>query len=142
MEELVQMEYDVPLYGGDCFAFQGSGNLRNPGAIPSTCKSNPARAALFNPGKSQYRWLYTPTDEPGRFLAGLKSVEQLRQEANLAPTSQVQMCEVQTDVNPCKHRRLEQSLINLAPFSGEHISDLHKPRVNGAIITLKDGGDL
>jgi hypothetical protein len=104
----------------------------------------------------QYRLLYTPTDEPGRFLAGLKSVEQLRQEANLAgvlpnlapqkghlaPTSQVPMCEVQNAENPHEQRGKTALAPNLAPFSGEHISDLRKPRINGALISVSEGGTL
>jgi DNA primase len=125
LEELVEMEYVVPLSGrfGQTY---------------------------------QYRLLYTPTDEPGRFLAGLKSVEQLRQEANLAgvltnlapqkghlaPTSHLPMCEVQNAVLPNKDRALVNPPANLAPFSGEHISDLRKPRVNGALISISDGGSL
>ena len=78
LDELVEMEYVVPLSGrfGQTY---------------------------------QYRLVYEPTDEPGRFLSGLKSVEQLRKAANLAgvlthlapqnghlaPTSQVEKREVQ-----------------------------------------------
>lgn len=131
LEELVEMEYAVPLCGrfGQTY---------------------------------QYRLLYTPTDEPGRFLAGLKSVEQLRQEAiglcgshlagvlgnlapqkgHLAPTSHMPRCEVQNAVLPNKDRALAHPPANLAPFSGGHISDLRKPRVNGALISVSDGGSL
>lgn len=125
LEELVEMEYVVPLSGrfGQTY---------------------------------QYRLLYTPTDEPGRFLAGLKSVEQLRQEANLAgvlpnlapqnghlaPTSQVQRCEVQNAVLPNKDRASVTSSPNLAPFAGEHIDTLRKPRINGALISVSTGGEL
>jgi hypothetical protein len=100
--------------------------------------------------------LYTPTDEPGRFLAGLKSVEQLRREANLAgglsnlapqkgdlaPTSQVPRCEVQNPVLSNKDEAFVNPPANLAPFGGERISNLQKPRVNGALVSVSTGGDL
>jgi hypothetical protein len=92
----------------------------------------------------QYRLLYTPSQEPGRFLAGLKSVEQLRREANglcgshlagvlpnLAPTSQVPKREVEPGPNPSKHSGPATSAPNLAPFSEEHISVLNKISSNG-----------
>jgi DNA primase catalytic core len=113
LEELVEMEYVVPLSGrfGQTY---------------------------------QYRLLYAPTDEPGRFLAGLKSVEQLRQEANLAPqnthlapTSQVEKCEVQNAVPTNNDRTLTNRPANLAPFPGGHIG---KPRINGAHISVSAGG--
>jgi hypothetical protein len=99
----------------------------------------------------QYRLLYAPTDEPGRFLAGLKSVEQLRQQANLAgvltnlapqnshlaPTSQVTMCEVQNAVPASNDGALLNRPANLAPFPGEHIG---KSRMNGAHISVSAGG--
>ena len=120
LEELVEMEYVVPLSGrfGQTY---------------------------------QYRLLYAPTDEPGRFLAGLKSVEQLRQESNLAgvlgnlapqnghlaPTSQVQKCEVQNGVPANNDGALTNHRANLAPFPGKHIG---KSRSNGAHITVSAGG--
>jgi hypothetical protein len=125
LEELVEMEYVLPLSGrfGQTY---------------------------------QYRLLYTPADEPGRFLAGLKSVEQLRQEANLAgvltnlappkgdlaPTSQVPRCEVQDAVLPHKDRALGTSPPNLAPLAGEPISVLRNTRINGALISVATGGGL
>ena len=125
LEELVEMEYVVPLSGrfGQTY---------------------------------QYRLLYTPTDEPGRFLAGLKSVEQLRQEANLAgslthlapqkgnlaPTSQVPRCEVQNPVPASKDDALMSSPVNLAPFGEAHISNLQKPCVNGALVSVSAKGNL
>jgi hypothetical protein len=126
LEELVEMEYVVPLSGrfGQTY---------------------------------QYRLLYAPTDEPGRFLAGLKSVEQLRQESNLAgvltdgpcgthlapqnghlaPTSQVQKCEVQNGVPANNDRALTNHPANLAPFPGKPMG---KPRINGAHISVSAGG--
>ena len=104
LDELVEMEYLVPLSGrfGQTY---------------------------------QYRLVYEPTDEPGRFLSGLKSVEQLRREANLAgilthlapqnghlaPTSQVPIREVGKRANGRQPRGLTVSAPNLALFSGEHI---------------------
>jgi hypothetical protein len=99
----------------------------------------------------QYRLLYAPTDEPGRFLAGLKSVEQLRQESNLAgtftnlapqnshlaPTSQVQKCEVKNGVPTNNDGVLINRPANLAPFPGKHIG---KSRSNGAHISVSVGG--
>jgi DNA primase catalytic core len=109
LEELVEMEYVVPLSGrfGQTY---------------------------------QYRLLYAPTDEPGRFLAGLKSVEQLRQEANLAgvlthlaPTSQGAKCEVQNGVPANNGGALINRPANLAPVPGKHIG---KPRINGAHVSV------
>jgi DNA primase catalytic core len=103
LDELAQMEYLLPLAGRFGQTFQ-------------------------------YRLLYDPAqeDESGRFLAGLKSVEQLRQEANLAgvlsdlaprnghlaPTSQVAIREVLTGKNPHGQREKPASARNLAPVSG------------------------
>ena len=118
LEELVEMEYVVPLSGrfGQTY---------------------------------QYRLLYTPTDEPRRFLAGLKSVEQLRRDANfaggmsnLAPPSQVPRCEVQNPVPTRKDEALTSSPANLAHFAGEHINNLQKTCVNGALISISTGGNL
>jgi hypothetical protein len=90
----------------------------------------------------QYRLSCTPNQQPGRFLAGLKSVEQLRQEANLAgillnlaPTSQVPRREVQSVQSPCQHGRLEQSPANLTPISEEHICASCKNNSNGGAHT-------
>ena len=118
LDELVQMEYLAPLSGRFGQAFR-------------------------------YQLLYDPeqADESGRFLAGLKSVEQLRREAqligpcgtrlagvlpnlapqngHLAPTSQVGKREVQSAPKPHEQRTEPLSPPNLAPFSGEHI------KVNG-----------
>ena len=91
----------------------------------------------------QYRLLHTPTNEPCRFLSGLKSVEQLRQEAigkcgiHLAPTAQVQRCKVQNPLLPSKDNALVNLPANLAPFAGEHICELRKAPVNGAIISFR-----
>ena len=125
LDELVQMEYLTPLSGRFGQAFR-------------------------------YRLLYDPeqADESGRFLAGLKSVEQLRHEANLAgilpnlapqnghlaPTSQVGKREVLNAPKPHEQRRLTQPVPNLAPFCGEHIPVLRKTAVNGAPIQITAGG--
>ncbi|MGH9592563.1 MAG: hypothetical protein ACRD5L_05685, partial [Bryobacteraceae bacterium] len=99
-----------------------------------------------------YRLLDTPTDEPGRFLAGLKSVEQLRQEANLAgvlpnlapqnghlaPTSQVEKREVQNAVLARKHRGLTTGPANLAPVPGAPVPVAGA--VNGARVSIPEGG--
>jgi DNA primase catalytic core len=95
----------------------------------------------------QYRLCHVPTEEPGRFLAGLKSVEQVRKEANLAgvlthlapqnghlaPTSQVEKREVQTVANPCEQRGQAAPVPNLAPFSGERVPEKHP---NGGRVVL------
>jgi DNA primase catalytic core len=107
LDELAQMEYLLPLAGRFGQTFQ-------------------------------YRLLYDPAqeDESGRFLAGLKSVEQLRREANLAgvlsdlaprnghlaPTSQVAIREVQTGKNPHGQREKPASARNLAPVSATLIA--------------------
>ena len=124
LEELVEMEYVVPLSG------------------------------RFGQ-RYQYRLVYDrPTRGERRFLTGLKSVEQLRQEANLAgvltnlapqkrdlaPTSQVEKREVQTGQNPVNTGLWLHPPANLAPFPGEHIGGLRKPDVNGAHIQVTNGG--
>jgi DNA primase catalytic core len=107
LDELVQMEYLAPLCGRFGQAFR-------------------------------YRLLYDAeqADESDRFLAGLKSVEQLRQEANLAgilpnlaprndhlaPTSQVEKREVQPAAKPREHRAETRSPQNLAPVPAAHIT--------------------
>ena len=109
LDELVEMEYVVPLSGrfGQTY---------------------------------QYRLLYTPTDEPGRFLSGLKSVEQLRKAANLAgvlthlapqnghlaPTSQVPIREVKNGVSSNGNGRFMKPAGNLAPVLGGHIPEKHQ----------------
>ena len=114
LDELVEMEYVVPLSGrfGQTY---------------------------------QYRLVYEPTDEPGRFLSGLKSVEQLRKTANLAgvfghlappnghlaPTSQVPIREVKNSVSSNGNGRFMKPAGNLAPFSGEHIPEKHQNGRNG-----------
>ena len=125
LDELIQMEYLAPLCGRFGQAFR-------------------------------YHLLYDPDqqDESGRFLAGLKSVEQLRHEANLAgvlpnlapqnghlaPTSQVPIREVLGEAKPHEHRAKPLSPSNLAPFSGAHIPILRKTAVNGAPIQITAGG--
>lgn len=100
----------------------------------------------------QYRLLYTPTDEPGRFLSGLKSVEQLRREAqlagissnlapqksnlagqngHLAPTSQGRKREVQKRGNACQHEGLLTQAPNLALLGEEPITETHSTGRNG-----------
>jgi len=99
-----------------------------------------------------YRLVDLPADEPGRFLAGLKSVEQLRKEANLAgvlpnlapqnshlaPTSQVEKREVQNAVLARKHKGLATSPANFASVPGEHVPV--SKAVNGAHISIPQGG--
>lgn len=109
LDELVEMEYVVPLSGrfGQTY---------------------------------QYRLVYEPTDEPGRFLSGLKSVEQLRKAANLAgvlthlapqnghlaPTSQVPVREVKNGVSSNGNGRFMKPAGNLAPVLGGHIPEKHQ----------------
>ena len=109
LDELVEMEYVVPLSGrfGQTY---------------------------------QYRLVYEPTDEPGRFLSGLKSVEQLRKTANLAgllthlapqnghlaPTSQVSIREVKNGVSSNNSGRFMKPAGNLAPVLGGHIPEKHQ----------------
>jgi DNA primase catalytic core len=109
LDELVEMEYVVPLSGrfGQTY---------------------------------QYRLVYEPTDEPGRFLSGLKSVEQLRKTANLAgvlthlapqnghlaPTSQVPIREVKNGVSSNGNGRFMKPAGNLAPVLGGHIPEKHQ----------------
>ena len=141
LEELVEMEYVVPLSGrfGQTYQYR-------------LVLADGQHAAL---------------EQGGRFLAGLKSVEQLRREAiglcgshlagvltagpcgrprpqkgDLAPPSQVPGCEVQNPVPASKDEAFTNPPANLAPFGGEHISNLQKPRVNGALISVSTGGDL
>lgn len=114
LDELVEMEYVVPLSGrfGQTY---------------------------------QYRLVYEPTDEPGRFLSGLKSVEQLRKAANLAgvfwhlapqnghlaPTSQVPIREVKNGVSSNGNGRFMKPAGNLAPVLGGHIPEKHQNGRNG-----------
>ena len=114
LDELVEMEYVVPLSGrfGQTY---------------------------------QYRLVYEPTDEPGRFLSGLKSVEQLRKTANLAgvlthlapqnghlaPTSQVSIREVKNSVSSNGNGRFMKPAGNLAPVLGGHIPEKHQNGRNG-----------
>jgi DNA primase catalytic core len=109
LDELVEMEYVVPLSGrfGQTY---------------------------------QYRLVYEPTDEPGRFLSGLKSVEQLRKTANLAgvlthlapqnghlaPTSQVSIREVKNAGSSNGNGRFMKPAGNLAPVLGGHIPEKHQ----------------
>jgi DNA primase catalytic core len=109
LDELVEMEYVVPLSGrfGQTY---------------------------------QYRLVYEPTDEPGRFLSGLKSVEQLRKAANLAgvlthlapqnghlaPTSQVAIREVKNGVSSNGNGRFMKPAGNLAPVLGKPIPEKHQ----------------
>ena len=134
LDELVQMEYLAPLCGRFGQAFR-------------------------------YHLLYDPDqqNETGRFLAGLKSVEQLRREANLAgilhnlagektnlapqkgnlaPTSQVPIREVLSEAKPHEHRAKPLSTPNLAPFSGEHISKNggNGSRISVARVSVAAGG--
>jgi hypothetical protein len=92
----------------------------------------------------QYRLTYEPEQhaENGRFLTGIKSVEQLRKEANLAgvlgnlapqnghlaPTSQVAKREVQKRGTPRQSNGLLTSPPNLAPFSRGRMP---KTQING-----------
>jgi len=103
----------------------------------------------------------SPAFASGRFLAGLKSVEQLRREAglagiasasnladenhnlagangHLAPTSQLPIREVETPVKPYSTRAAWPSPVNLAPFSEKHIGAHAK---NGSAVSIEDGGD-
>jgi DNA primase catalytic core len=114
LDELVEMEYVVPLSGrfGQTY---------------------------------QYRLVYEPTDEPGRFLSGLKSVEQLRKAANLAgvlthlapqnghlaPTSQVSIREVKNGVSSNGNGHFMKPAGNLAPVLGGHIPEKHQNGRNG-----------
>ena len=108
LEELVEMEYALPLSGRNGMTYQ-------------------------------YRLLYEPEqhEQGGKFLAGIKSVEQVRREANLAgilphpagknghlaPTLQVEKRGVKNGANTDGQRVLPLSPANLAPFSGEHVPE-------------------
>jgi hypothetical protein len=130
LDELVQMEYLAPLCGRFGQAFR-------------------------------YRLLYDPAqaDANGRFLPGLKSVEQLRQEAqlsgilpgglcgahlagekthlaprngHLAPTSQAGIREVQPAPKPREHRAEVALPPNLAPVPAAHITPNAKAALTNA----------
>jgi len=95
----------------------------------------------------QYRLVLTDgqLEHGGRFLTGLKSVEQVRREANLAgvltnlapqnghlaPTSQVAKREVLQPENPRQSNGLLTSPPNLAALSGEQIPETTNGRRNG-----------
>ena len=138
LDELVQMEYITPLSGrfGQTFRYQ---LVLADGHLASLAES-------------------------GRFLPGLKTVEQLRREAalagilpggpcgthlapqngnlagqngHLAPTSQVAKREVLDEANPHEHRAKPLSGQNLAPVGGKPVS---KNAVNGSQISVTAGG--
>jgi DNA primase catalytic core len=97
LDELVEMEYVIPLSGrfGQTY---------------------------------HYRLQYEPEQYEGKFLAGIKSVEQLRKAANLAgilthlaPTSQVEKREVQNAAAVNGHKRFAKPEDNLAPVLQEQI---------------------
>jgi DNA primase catalytic core len=126
LEELVEMEYVVPLSGrfGQTYQYR-------------LVLADGHHAAL---------------EGGGRFLSGLKSVEQLRREAqlinpvagaartnlagvfghlapqkgNLAPTSQVPIREVQNTKAVNGHKRFMKPADNLAPFSRGHIPETQR----------------
>lgn len=135
LEELLLMEYLQPLSGrfGQTFQYR---------LVLADCQIASLDQVLAD------------GHQPGRFLAGLKSVEQLRQEAqlagilpnlagqngnlapqnsNLAPTSQVEIREVLNGAQPHEHRAESASESNLAGFAGEHVPALHRNgSLNGA----------
>jgi hypothetical protein len=115
LDELVEMEYVVPLSGRFGQRYQ-------------------YRLVVLADGQ------HTALEQGGRFLAGIKSVEQLRREANLAgilpnlapqnghlaPTSQVSKREVLKRENPRQSNGLLTSPPNLAPFSRGHIPETQR----------------
>jgi DNA primase len=114
LDELIEMEYVLPLSGRNGQTYQ-------------------------------YRLLYEPEqhEQGGKFLAGIKSVEQVRREANLAgilphpagknghlaPTLQAEKRGVENTANADEQRALPLSPANLAPFLGEPIPET---QTNGA----------
>lgn len=115
----------------------------------------------------RYRLLYDGQMQAGqRFLAGIKSVEQLRQQAqrvgiamDQTQTSRVKIQlrgekehfegtslsafnEVELTPQPHKQRVLSDTATTSRLLGGEHISNLHKPRINGALISVSNGGIL
>lgn len=114
----------------------------------------------------RYRLLYDGQGQSGqRFLAGLKSVEQLRHEARQVgfeasePTSRAKTelrgengsfegasLNPSHEVGPASQPDKSRVLSDPAPTSrllaGEHISVLRKTPVNGALISVSAGGNL
>jgi len=114
----------------------------------------------------RYRLLYDGQGQSGqRFLAGIKSVEQLRQEArqvgfevyepasrakiqlrgektNFEGTSLSTFHEVEPPPKPNPSGVLSDSALTSRQLTGEHISDLRKPNINGALISVSPGGPL
>jgi hypothetical protein len=114
----------------------------------------------------RYRLLYDGQGQSGqRFLAGIKSVEQLRQEArqvgfevyepasrakiqlrgentNFEGTSLSTFHEVEPPPKPNPSGVLSDSPPTSRQLTGEHISDLRKPHINGALISVSPGGTL
>ncbi|MGO8680135.1 MAG: CHC2 zinc finger domain-containing protein [Limisphaerales bacterium] len=112
----------------------------------------------------RYRLLWDGQGENGgRFLAGLKSVEQLRREAerlgfvagettssrkiqlrgekrNFEGTSLTGSHEVKPEAKADEQRRLSQPLPNFVPFGGEHIPALCKNGGNGSRVSVTAGG--
>jgi DNA primase catalytic core len=119
LEELVEMEYVVPLAGrfGQTYQY---------------------RLALADGHLASL-------EQGGRFLTGIKSVEQVRKAANLAgvlthlapqnghlaPTSQVPIREVQNAVSSNNNGHFMKSSGNLALFLGKPIPETHKTGRNG-----------
>ncbi|MGH7943322.1 MAG: CHC2 zinc finger domain-containing protein [Limisphaerales bacterium] len=80
-----------------------------------------------------YRLLYEPEQREGKFLTGIKSVEQLRKEASLAgvlthlaPTPQMTKREVQNAKAVNGHKRLMKSAHNLTPVLRGQIPAAHR----------------
>jgi hypothetical protein len=75
-----------------------------------------------------YRLLSRPSHGAGRFLAGLKSVEQLRRDASLAglsghfaPTSHIEQCEAAAGLTVGSSATCEDHPQTSHPFSGEQV---------------------
>jgi hypothetical protein len=120
----------------------------------------------------RYRLLYDGQAQAGeRFLAGIKSVEQLQQEAatlgmvlaasgcrpRLTSRAKIQLRggngnfegaslntshEVKTAPQPAKSRALSNGVPTSSQLAGEDISGLCKPRLNGTRISVSNGGSV
>jgi hypothetical protein len=113
LQELVQLEYVIPLCGGFGKTFQ-------------------------------YRLLYDPAEGSGRFIAGLKSVEELanlagqnvnlaRKTVNLAPTSPRQTARFQEQESCDEHGSNGSLASNLAALEEEHIGNFAGNGKNGVL---------
>jgi DNA primase len=92
-----------------------------------------------------YRLLDHPSEEIGRFLAGLKSVEQLRKEArlagiscHLASTSHIGKCEAVAELSDQRSVTWEDRSSTSHPAQGENICTAPNPARNHSVVSERN----